>query len=395
MASIKTRTGKNGNKTYEVRYTDKSKKSGYSYKNFKKKKEAREFCQNAEKWTQKTNSNIKSVEHAIDLWLDICEKEGTDGREPVTLYTLKCYQYRASVMKSYNWGKSVQELTTPDIIEFRSWLLRNHPIDLSKKILTSFHTVLKEMMLRGIVTGNVVSGVSIKKDSRNEKPVLIPSLQDIKGILDAADRLALSTNKQIAKTWKRYRPILNLAIDSGMRPQEYLALPKSAVTSEGIFVERAIERGGNKLSVTKSKAGRRFIDLSKDTLAMLNEYIKTESIENDYDLIFSTNNGRWIDPDNWRKRGFLAVSIEAGLYEEHKKAGKTIKKPIYTPYCLRHFYASLLLHESVDLKTVQQLMGHANIEITLNTYGHVLDDINRNKRSKINFMSRLEQISCG
>ena len=395
MASIKTRTGKNGSKTYEVRYTDKSKKSGYSYKNFKKKKEAREFCQNAEKWTQKSCSSVKSVEDAINLWLDICEKEGTDGREPVTRYTLKCYQYRASIMKSYNWGKSVQELTTPDIIEFRSWLLRNHPLDLSKKTLTSFHSAIKEMMLRGIVTGNVVSGVSIKKDNRKEERVLIPSLEDIKKLLEAADRLAQSTNKRIAKTWKRYRPILNLAIDSGMRPQEYLALSKSALTSEGIFVERAIERGGNKISVTKSKAGRRFIDLSKDTLAMLNEYIETESTENDHDLIFSTSNGKWIDPDNWRKRGFLAASIEAGLYEEHHKSGKPIQKSIYTPYCLRHFYASLLLHENVDLKTVQQLMGHANIEITLNTYGHILDDINRSKRSNINFMSRLEQINCG
>ena len=100
----------------------------------------------------------------------------------------------------------------------------------------------------------------------------IPTPNEIRELLAAADRLANSDNKQIAKTWMRYRPMLYLAVDSGMRPQEYLALPKSNIKDTGVQVTQAIERGSYKISVTKTKAGRRFIDLSDETLGLIRQY---------------------------------------------------------------------------------------------------------------------------
>ena len=54
-----------------------------------------------------------------------------------------------------------------------------------------------------------------------------------------------------------------------MRPQEYLALAKLAIEDNGVQVERAIDGAGMSISVTKTSAGRRFIELSTETLAML------------------------------------------------------------------------------------------------------------------------------
>ena len=54
-----------------------------------------------------------------------------------------------------------------------------------------------------------------------------------------------------------------------MRPQEYLAIARSGLIDGGARVERAIERGGRKLSVPKTPAGRRHIELSPDTLEMV------------------------------------------------------------------------------------------------------------------------------
>ena len=90
-----------------------------------------------------------------------------DGNEPVTRYTLKNYEYYASFMQGYAWTKELQELTPPDIVAFRSWLLTNCPSRyVARKTLTYFHTVLGEMALRGHVTGNAASGVSISSGSR-------------------------------------------------------------------------------------------------------------------------------------------------------------------------------------------------------------------------------------
>ena len=44
------------------------------------------------------------------------------------------------------------------------------------------------------------------------------------------------------------------------------------------------------------------------------------------------------------------------------------------PHSLRHTFASLLFASKVDIKTVSKLLGHANTQITYNTYIHLLED---------------------
>ncbi len=387
MTDIRKRSGKKG-VTYQARYTDKSKKSGHSYKTFHTLKEARAFAQNSASWPQRNNHEVQSVCQAVDMWLKICETEGTDGQEPVTRYTLKTYQRRAHIMQTYQWSKLLHDLTTPDIVKFRSWLAQNYSHYVASKALSSFHTVLKEMSLRGIIPSNVASGVSIRSISRYDEPVIIPTAEEVKSLLNAADRLANSPNKRIAKTWKRYRPILYLAVDSGMRPQEYLVLGKSDILEQGVLIDRALERGGYSITVPKTRAGRRVVDLSQRTMAILKEYIEHQSIENKNDLIFSTNSGHWLQVEHWRNRGFAIACIEAGLI---KKTGDNpnVIRPKYTPYALRHFYASMLIHQNVDLKKIQRLMGHEKIETTLNIYGHLIEQASDSNKPKIGMLDRI------
>ncbi|MEZ5749400.1 MAG: hypothetical protein R3D83_05765 [Caenibius sp.] len=276
MSDIRKRVGKKGT-TYQVRYPSKSTKSGYAFKSFDTLKEARSFIETG-KAHQSSNAgvdnSIATVPEAIDRWLDICLKEGRDGRDPVTDYTHKTYLRRSEIMKAFEWSKPLTELQTPDIVTFRSWLLRNYSRDLARKTLTSFHAVIKEMALRGHISSNFASGVAIRAESRYDAPVVIPTIKEVAALLAAADRLANAKNQQIAKSWQRYRPILYLAADSGMRPQEYLAIANSGLCDGGVSVERAIERGGRKLSVPKTPAGRRHIELSPDTLAMVDDYCR-------------------------------------------------------------------------------------------------------------------------
>jgi integrase len=239
-------------------------------------------------------------------------------------------------------------------------------------VLSSFHSMILEMVFRGVLPHDVAARVSIRERSRYEEPVTIPSEKEVMDLLAATDRLANSKNRQIQRTWERYRPILYLAADSGMRPQEYLAVADAAVRDNGVHVARAVERSGDKLSVPKTAAGRRFVDLSPDVYDMVRHYADHHSTENDHDLVFPTSTGSWQMPDNWRKRGFSAACLEAGLIIKDNVEGKMVEKPKYVPYHLRHFYASVLIANRKDLKTIQTLMGHEDIKTTLNVYGHLL-----------------------
>ena len=124
MSDIRKRVGRKGT-TYQVRYPSKSTKSGYAFATFRTRKEAIEFINSGKASGRATASHpeIKTMAEAINRWLKICEKEGLNGREPVTAYTFKNYEYRAGFIREYGWNKPLSELTTPDIVEFRSWLL--------------------------------------------------------------------------------------------------------------------------------------------------------------------------------------------------------------------------------------------------------------------------------
>lgn len=397
MADIRKRNGAKG-VTYQVRYASKSSKTGYAYATFDTLKEAREFREDSRKRRDNVTagSEIQTIPQAIDKWLDICANEGRDGRDPVTAFTKKTYEYRADMMKAYGWSRALQEIQGPDIIEFRSWLLKTYSRDQARKVLSSFQSVIREMAQRGYIANNVAAGITVRADSRYDEPVVIPTVADVHALLSAADRLANAKNKQTARTWRRYRPMLYLAADTGMRPQEYLVVPHFNLVDGGVKVDRAIERGGGKISVTKTPAGRRFIELSPDTFDMVRHYAEHHAVKNKHDLVFPTASGHWQSTDNWRKRGFYAVCVEAGLIETAFEDGEKVEKPKYKPYDLRHFFASLLIEQKVNLKRIQHLMGHRDIKTTLNVYGHLIEKAEAEASKQKGLLSRINHsISCG
>jgi integrase len=387
MASIQERQTKNGT-VYQVKWRSSLKGGRYSYKSFGGKTAAKEFCAWAELEEGKLRKDPRlvgavdrqtvdlSIGDAMDEWLDICEKEGLSGREPLTDYSVENYKYRAKFVKAYNWKTTIGNLTPPDIVEFRSYLLRSDiSRDLARKVLRSLQSMLKEMAVRGRIQANVAIGVGIRDDSRYDEPVVIPTRAEVRALLMAADKLSQSSNEQIARAWRKYRPMLYLAVDSGMRPQEYLAVSKSALTDHGIFVERAIEGDGSKISVTKTPTGRRFIDLSPKAIAILQEHAASLKGKNPHNLLFPRDDGGWQERRNWQHRGFDVACQEANLMVARTQGTGKAMVPKFRPYDLRHFFASVHIARKTNLKKLQELMGHKDIETTLNNYGHLIKDM--------------------
>ncbi len=79
----------------------------------------------------------------------------------------------------------------------------------------------------------------------------------------------------------------------------------------------------------------------------------------DHGLVFTTETGSSINPSNLRQRSFAPLLKRAGL-------------PHIRFHDLRHTCATLLLSQNTHPKFVQELLGHATIAITLDTYSHVL-----------------------
>jgi integrase len=134
-------------------------------------------------------------------------------------------------------------------------------------------------------------------------------------------------------------------------------------------VHRALSDG--EFTTPKTKRSRRRIDLSAGSIAalkkhrmrQLEERIARAGLWQDHDLVFPSSVGTPLSHRNV-VHSFKAVLRRAGLPAAIRL------------YDLRHTCATLLLCRNVHPKYVQELLGHASIAQTLDTYSHVLPGMN-------------------
>ena len=91
----------------------------------------------------------------------------------------------------------------------------------------------------------------------------------------------------------------------------------------------------------------------------LEEKLRVGGLYLDQGLVSAGEAGGFINPSNLRQRSFAPLLERAGL-------------PQITFHDLRHTCASLLFQRNVHPKFVQELLGHASVAITLDTYSHML-----------------------
>lgn len=121
------------------------------------------------------------------------------------------------------------------------------------------------------------------------------------------------------------------------------------------------------LGEPKTKKSRRTIRLTDAAVRALREHLARQigylerlgDLYRDEGLVFASEVGTPLNPSNLRRRSFAALLKRAGL-------------PRVRFHDLRHTCATLLLSRNVHPKYVQELLGHANIAITRDTYSHVI-----------------------
>ncbi len=129
---------------------------------------------------------------------------------------------------------------------------------------------------------------------------------------------------------------------------------------------------------TKSKKARR-VDTSKDLRRALIELRDQRLLEaftrgkNDIpdELVFRSPDGGILDPDNLYHRSFLPVLAKAGI--------RKIRL-----HDLRHTFGSLLIQTGASIGHVKEQMGHTSIQVTVDTYGHLIPGAN------VSYVDRLD-----
>lgn len=244
---------------------------------------------------------------------------------------------------------------------------------LSARTIRYVHAILSSAFNQAItwhlIAVNPCTGADLPKKAHAEMKAF--SREEAKRFLAAAkqDRLGL---------------LFKFALESGMRPEEYLGLKwsdldfeKATATVQRTMVRRKIG-GGWYFGKPKTAKSRRCIPMSSEIFAELkahrNEQLKQLMLlGSEYernDLVFAAEFGRPLDQKNIRNRNFAKVCEAAGLEG-------------FRPYDLRHSMATLMLADGVHPKIVSERLGHASIVLTLDTYSHVLPNMQKDASARL------------
>jgi integrase len=231
---------------------------------------------------------------------------------------------------------------------------------LSASTVYKMHDILRRGLAQAakwhLVQRNVADTVKPPKPAQKEICAL--SIAETRRLLEAAggDRL---------------EALYVLAVTTGMRQGELLALRWQDVDVENavVSVRRTLTRSGGRVvfGEPKTKKSRRSIRLTPQAVEALKSHLERQLQDmeilgdryQDQGLVFTTDTGAPINPSNLRQRSFAPLLKRAGL-------------PHMRFHDLRHTCATLLLSRGVHPKFVQELLGHATIAITLDTYSHVM-----------------------
>ena len=269
-----------------------------------------------------------------------------------SLKTVENYEHYLTRFLSSTGAKEPNDITDEVMRSFRLWLNRQEAgvregrnTTLKKKTqnyyLIAIRSFLKYLRKRGIES---YAPERIELAKVAERTIDLLSAQDLRRLLSAP---AGDTVKEL-----RDKAILELFFSTGLRLSELCSL------------SRDIDLSRDEISVRGKGEKVRVVFLSDEAKNSISAYLKKRTDMDDALFVQESRNAK--------KDGSLRLtprSIERMVKHYAAKAGIMDK---VTPHILRHSFATDLLYNGADIRSVQIMLGHANIATT-QIYTHVTD----------------------
>lgn len=315
----------------------------------------------------------------IDLWME-------QKRSEVDVITYEGYKsYVKNHIKPYFEAKklALQKITPQDIQNYYNDKIRHDGEEqakgkLSGKSLKAHHVIirgsLEDAVKKNIIALNPADRVTLpKKEKFTGNFYTVAQVSKLLEVLDG----------------NVIQPVVALTLFYGMRRSEILGLKWSAINLEENTLEakatvvrfsKVVEK-----ERTKNNASHRTYPIIPEVREILlrlksgqernRKLFGAEYYDNDY--VFTWPDGRLFAPD------YIA-----------SKFSKTLKQnnlPHIRYHDLRHTTASLLLAQGFQLKEIQEWLGHSDIKMTANIYGHLDFD---SKKKMANGMGSMLEVSA-
>ena len=384
MGSIHKRLLKDGSARWQAMVTVNGKQMG---KRFKRKKDAEDWISRLKvDVNDGTYRELKKASFGqyIELWKKTHLIEAR--YKPSTLMTHRCV-LESRILPEFRYFP-MTAISSAEINRFMAKVLKEGKT--VGNILGLLNKICKDAIADGYLRHSPMEGVRKPKDSKKRMGKTMTPEQ-IRAVLEIAEDISTDPRElpNVKKATSRIRLLFLVAVLTGMRRGELLGLqwPDVDFTNDLIHVRRALffRRGkyfeeasrGPTFVEPKSEKSKREIDLSPTLKRELLGLSISRGKPQD-GLVFCTAEGKPLDPDNVIGRNFYSLLQKVGLGKwEEIKDGDRIRRNFRSDFRwhdLRHTFGSLKLDQGANIYYVQRQMGHSSIQVTVDIYGHLLEN---------------------
>ena len=270
--------------------------------------------------------------------------------------------FRSNIRKSTLWHKKLSQITPIDLNKYFYRELEGLAQQTKRNIYTVISRILVSAVEARLLSSSPLRG-SVQRPKRSRKEARFPQRWEIEKIIQ---RLSSS----------RYRGALELIAITGLRRGEALGLSWDDIdfNARTLRVSSSLNDEGMRTS-PKSARSIRTLDLTDRALEILSRELEIQSLSearlgklwkgSEWNPVFTSDDGLPLNPRNFLrvvKRGSKAEGLD-----EHHLGPITI-------HSVRHYVATELLNQGVEILVVSRILGHESIQTTVDLYGHLLDN---------------------
>lgn len=245
-------------------------------------------------------------------------------------------------------GRDIEVSSVQDIDIVKNYILYLKSKNVAGKTI---HTYIKHIKVfyrwlvnNGYIEYNAVADLRIKYEKKLPEILTLEEINRLFNVFNIRDRL-----------------ILIMILDCGIRKKELINLKVSNIKKDRIFIRQGKGRKD------------RVVPISGFTYNMVNEYIESREVKTDY--LFQCNYSS--DP-----LGYAGVRMVFRRLKEQTGIERI------TAHLLRHTYGTYYINTGGDIKVLQLLLGHSEVQTT-ETYIHLSNLLNVEKYSKFSIISNI------
>lgn len=272
------------------------------------------------------------------------------------------------IKKSYLYNKKIDEITTEEIQNYFN-TLTDYSSSTINKIFSEFRQIFNYAFSQNIILANPMVDVIKPKSKIINKPLRALTLDEEENLVNYLTGIALKKC--------RYRNVFLIQMFTGMRIGEVLALKTTDIdlAHNLITVERTISKDKNSKVImgktTKTYAGQRELPVAILIRDFIIEQMQIANKSNHKTkLLFRNSLGNLANP--------------AQVNTAFKEVIKDLGYEDITSHTLRHTFATRCIESGMKPVVIQRLMGHTNIQITLNTYTSIFNKYKESEITKVN-----------